>query len=65
MAAIEKKPEILEAHADNIERADSAGVQLLAAVKNQCEQQNIIWKLPKASEVFTDTVNKLGLSKHF
>ncbi len=62
-AAFKKKPEVLCLSADQIERVDTAGLQLLIATMNQCVQSKIEFKLLHASEVFQNTRELLGMKK--
>ncbi len=60
-AAFDKNPEVLSLTADQIERVDSAGLQLMISTMNQCARKNIEFKLVKASEVFLNTRDLLGM----
>lgn len=49
--------DVLEISAAQVREVDGAGLQLLAALSNQ----EIVWKLVDASEVFMDACKTLGL----
>ncbi len=59
--AFEKNPEVLSMTADQVERVDSAGLQLLLSTWVKCNKLNLEFKLTKPSDVLLNTGKLLGM----
>lgn len=59
-----QKSSTIELKADAVEKVDTAGLQLIVAVKKEAQASggNIIWKKP--SEKLLTSAKSLGLSQH-
>lgn len=62
--AFEKAPEVLTLTADKVERADSAGLQLILVTLARCHKHQIEFKLVKPSSIVHTAINLLGMSNH-
>lgn len=62
-SALSKKPHIVLI-SDKVERADTAGLQLIYAFKQEIEQQNKQMSWQKPSDILIEASRLLGLDQH-
>ncbi len=62
-AALNKSPAFIQVKAEQVERTDSAGLQLLVATQLYCQNAGIAFGIHKATSNFLDSAKLLGLSE--